>query len=130
MQKQDFLTVMKHRVVIFDGGMGSMLIAAGLTQREVPEQWLITKPEKIGEIHEAYVDAGAEVVTTSTFGANRLKLQSSEAGRKLDPARLNAALEANERLLIKLGRYLGASVHPCCVKLRLHTQFERYHRHG
>lgn len=91
MQKQDFLTVMKHRVVIFDGGMGSMLIAAGLTQREVPEQWLLTKPEKIGEIQEAYVNAGAEVVTTSTFGANRLKLQSSEAGRKLDPARLNAA---------------------------------------
>jgi len=85
----DFLATIKRRVVIFDGGMGSMLIAAGLTQREVPEQWLLTKADKIGEIQEAYVNAGAEVITTSTFGANRLKLQSSEAGRKLDPARLN-----------------------------------------
>jgi len=89
MQKQDFLSVIKRRVVIFDGGMGSMLIAAGLTQREVPEAWLFSKPEKIAKVHGTYIGAGAEVITTATFGASRLKLQSSEAGRKLDAAKVN-----------------------------------------
>jgi len=86
---KDFLATVKRRVVIFDGGMGSMLIAAGLTQRDVPESWLISKPEKIGEVHAAYLAAGAEVVTTATFGASRIKLHSSEAGKKLDPVEVN-----------------------------------------
>jgi len=86
---KDFLATIKRRVVIFDGGMGSMLIAAGLTQREVPEAWLMSKSEKIVEVHAAYLQAGAEVVTTATFGASRLKLHSSEAGRRLDAVRVN-----------------------------------------
>ena len=86
---KDFLSTIKRRVVLFDGGMGSMLIAAGLTQREVPESWVISKPEKIAEVHAGYLAAGAEVMTTATFGANRIKLQSAEAGRKLDPAKVN-----------------------------------------
>jgi methionine synthase I (cobalamin-dependent) len=86
---KDFLATIKRRVVIFDGGMGSMLIAAGLTQREIPEAWLLSKGEKIADVHAAYLLAGAEVVTTATFGASRIKLQSSEAGKRLDPARVN-----------------------------------------
>jgi len=86
---KDFLSTVKRRVVIFDGGMGSMLIAAGLTQREVPEAWVLGKSEKIAEVHAAYLAAGAEVVTTATFGASRLKLQSSEAGKRLDPEKVN-----------------------------------------
>ena len=86
---KDFLSTIKRRVVLFDGGMGSMLIASGLTQREVPESWVISKPEKIAEVHAGYLAAGAEVMTTATFGANRIKLQSAEAGRKLDPAKVN-----------------------------------------
>jgi 5-methyltetrahydrofolate--homocysteine methyltransferase len=86
---KDFLSTVKRRVVIFDGGMGSMLIAAGLTQREVPEAWVLSKGEKIAEVHAAYLAAGAEVVTTATFGASRLKLESSEPGRKLDAGAVN-----------------------------------------
>ena len=86
---KDFLSTIKRRVVLFDGGMGSMLIASGLTQRDVPESWVISKPEKIAEVHAGHLAAGAEVMTTATFGANRIKLQSAEAGRKLDPAKVN-----------------------------------------
>jgi 5-methyltetrahydrofolate--homocysteine methyltransferase len=86
---KDFLATIKRRVVIFDGGMGSMLIAAGLTRRDIPEAWLMSKPEKIAEVHDAYIRAGAEAITTATFGASRIKLQSSEVGKKLDPARVN-----------------------------------------
>jgi 5-methyltetrahydrofolate--homocysteine methyltransferase len=86
---KDFLGTIRRRVVIFDGGMGSMLIEAGLTQREIPETWLFSKSEKIAEIHAAYLEAGAEVVTTATFGASRIKLSATEAGRHLDPVKVN-----------------------------------------
>ena len=103
---KDFLATIKRRVVIFDGGMGSMLIAAGLTQREVPEAWVLSKSEKIGEVHAAYLEAGAEVVTTATFGASRLKLQSSEAGKKLDAARVNEkGVEIARKALERSGKH-------------------------
>jgi methionine synthase I (cobalamin-dependent) len=86
---KDFLGVIKHRVVLFDGGLGTMLIAAGLTRGEIPETWVVSKSEKIGEVHTAYLAAEAEVATTASFGANRIKLQSSEPGRKLDAAKVN-----------------------------------------
>jgi len=116
MQKHDFLETIKRRVVLFDGGMGSMLIAAGLTQREVPEAWLFSKSEKIGEVHAAYLEAGAEVVTTATFGASRLKLQSSEAGKSLDAARVNEkGVEVARKALERSGkreRFIAGDIGP------------------
>lgn len=89
--KRDLLEIIRKKVVLFDGGMGSMLIAAGLGEGEVPESWNISNPEKLIEVHIAYLDAGAEVIQTNTFGATRLKLSSSESGRGVD------VVEANER---------------------------------
>lgn len=63
-----------RRHLLFDGGMGTMLQAAGLEAGARPELLCITDPEAIRRIHAAYVEAGAEVVTTNTFGANALKL--------------------------------------------------------
>ncbi|NLW74395.1 MAG: dihydropteroate synthase [Clostridiales bacterium] len=64
---------LNHGFVIFDGGMGTMLQARGLSAGELPETWNITRPEIVTEIHREYIKAGAEVVTANTFGANRLK---------------------------------------------------------
>jgi 5-methyltetrahydrofolate--homocysteine methyltransferase len=106
MQKQDFLSIIKRRVVIFDGGMGSMLIAAGLTQREIPETWLFSKAQTIAGVHAAYLEAGAEVLTTATFGASRIKLASSEAGKKLDPVKVNArGAEVARRAVEQSGKH-------------------------
>ncbi|HPA53471.1 MAG TPA: homocysteine S-methyltransferase family protein, partial [Bacillota bacterium] len=55
-------------LLIFDGGMGTMLQAHGLKAGELPESWNISNPEKILEIHKAYIDAGADIITTNTFG--------------------------------------------------------------
>ena len=60
--------------LLFDGGMGTMLQAVGLEAGEAPELLCLTEPQKIQAIHEAYVNAGSEVVTTNTFGANARKL--------------------------------------------------------
>ena len=68
----DFLN--KDRLTFFDGAMGTMIQAAGLKGGELPEMYNITHPEVIESIHRAYIEAGADVITTNTFGANSLKL--------------------------------------------------------
>jgi len=59
--------------LILDGGMGTMLQAAGLAPGELPEVWNITHAREVTAIHKAYRDAGAQVMSANTFGANRLK---------------------------------------------------------
>lgn len=54
----------------FDGGMGSML---NLRPGELPEQLNLTEPERVFAIHKAYAEAGADIITANTFGANRIK---------------------------------------------------------
>lgn len=59
--------------MILDGGMGTLLQQAGLAPGEQPERWNLLRPDDIIAIHRAYLEAGAQVMTTNTFGANRLK---------------------------------------------------------
>ena len=63
-----------RRHLLFDGGMGTMLQAAGLKAGALPELLCLTNPDAITRVHAAYVAGGSEVVTTNTFGANALKL--------------------------------------------------------
>ena len=62
----------RNMPLILDGGLGTMLHARGLSPGERPETWNLTRPEVLTEIHRAYLDAGAQVIATNTFGANRL----------------------------------------------------------
>ena len=59
---------------IFDGAMGTMLQAGGLEPGGCPELMNIDHPEVVQHIHEAYIEAGATIIETNTFGASRLKL--------------------------------------------------------
>ncbi|MGN0055341.1 MAG: homocysteine S-methyltransferase family protein [Atopobiaceae bacterium] len=61
----------------FDGAMGTQLQERGMQAGELPELLCLTNPDEIAQIHAAYVRAGAEVVTTNTFGANRAKLATA-----------------------------------------------------
>lgn len=68
---------LKKEFLFFDGAMGTMLQSAGLKAGALPESLNIEKPELIEKIHTAYLEAGADFITTNTFGANRLKLEHS-----------------------------------------------------
>lgn len=68
---------LKKDILIFDGAMGTMLQNRGLALGELPEALNIKSPESIIEIHQAYIEAGSQVITTNTFGANELKLKGS-----------------------------------------------------
>lgn len=67
------LDEMKKRRLYCDGGMGSLLQAAGLAAGELPERWNLSHAEVITDVHRKYLAAGADIMTTNTFGANRLK---------------------------------------------------------
>ncbi len=60
-------------IILLDGGMGTMLQAAGLPIGGQPELWNLTQPETVTAIHRRYVEAGSRVLYTNTFGANRFK---------------------------------------------------------
>lgn len=70
-----FLDVLGTRPVLIDGAMGTMLQSHGLGPGEIPELWNLSHPEILREIHCAYRDAGADILLTNTFGANRCKLE-------------------------------------------------------
>jgi methionine synthase I (cobalamin-dependent) len=61
-------------LVIGDGGWGTMLVAGGLTPGSPPERWTFERPDAIADVARQYADAGAELITTNTFGASPLRL--------------------------------------------------------
>ena len=63
------------QMLLFDGAMGTMLQKRGLTGGELPERYNIEKQDMIKDIHSTYLKSGAEIITTNTFGANRLKMK-------------------------------------------------------
>ncbi len=58
--------------VFFDGGSGTLLQKMGLRGGELPERWNLIHPDRVIELHSGYLNAGADVFNTNTFGANRL----------------------------------------------------------
>lgn len=68
---------MKSNILILDGAMGTQIQQRGLALGQVPETFNIERSEVIEDIHRAYIEAGSHVVTANTFGANRLKLETT-----------------------------------------------------
>lgn len=92
----NFREFLKNHIVYLDGGMGTLLQAAGLAPGEHPERWNLTHPETIKEIHKAYFDAGSHVVSTNTFGANAFKFSDEELEAIIKAAFQNAQAAREE----------------------------------
>ena len=69
---------LNKEVLVFDGGFGSQLQARGMKAGEIPEYYNIDHPDIIIDIHKQYLKAGADFITTNTFGANPLKLEQHQ----------------------------------------------------
>ena len=68
------LEAIKERRLYLDGGLGSMLQAAGLPEGLLPDLWSIQNPEAVQNVHRQYLEAGCRLITTNTFGTNPQKL--------------------------------------------------------
>ena len=74
--KEEIKEQLNKRTLLLDGAMGTMLQVYGLKSGECSEEWNISHPQVVQKIHQEYIRAGADVILTNTFGANRIKLSS------------------------------------------------------
>ena len=68
------LELFGKKALVFDGAMGTMLQARGLKAGQLPETLNSLSPESVLDVHRAYINAGADVISTNSFGANAIKL--------------------------------------------------------
>ena len=115
---------MKQRItenerLLIDGGMGTMLQEAGLPAGYAPDLWNIERPDTVRRIHEAYLAAGAQTITTNTFGSNAERLkkaahtpaETAAAGVRLARAAADAAEGGPRYVALDVGP-LGVFLEP------------------
>ncbi|MBI3794611.1 MAG: homocysteine S-methyltransferase family protein [Nitrospinae bacterium] len=90
-----FVERVSKEVMIIDGSMGALLQGEGLPAGYAPDLWNLEKPDVIVNVHKRYVDAGAQIVITNTFGACVPRLE--EYGRHGDLKAINRAAVENAR---------------------------------
>ena len=71
--------IARKGVLLADGATGTNLFAMGLSSGEAPELWNETAPEKIEALHQGFVDAGADIILTNSFGGTRQRLKLHQA---------------------------------------------------
>ena len=79
------LEYIKNEITYLDGGMGTLLQGMGLAPGELPELWNLTHADRIVAVHKAYFDAGSNVVSANTFGANSLNWVKKSFARSFRP---------------------------------------------
>lgn len=102
----------KENLIYLDGGMGTLLQERGLKAGELPETWNLTHSDVIRDIHRAYFEAGSNVVSTNTFGANPLKFSDSELEDIIRAAIENARI-ARETSGGDQPKFIALDVGPC-----------------
>ncbi|MCX6567906.1 MAG: homocysteine S-methyltransferase family protein [Candidatus Aminicenantes bacterium] len=115
------LDVVKTRTVLLDGAMGTELMARGLPQGTAPEAWNIERPDVVKEIHGEYFTAGADVVSTNSFGGSALKLAGHGLGGRT--YELNLASARLARDVAPAGRYVAGSMGPTGKFLKPQGEF-------
>jgi len=93
---QNFMDYIENDVVIFDGAMGTRLYEKGVYINRVYDELNLSQSALIKEVHQEYLDAGAMVLETNTFGANRFKLGPHGLAEKLEVINFQAAKLARE----------------------------------
>ena len=110
MRGSEIIDRLKREGVIGDGALGTMFYNSGIDLAVSVESLNLDKPELVKELHGEYSDAGAEVVETNTFGANRIKLERFGLGEMIREINYRGAILARQG--IKGAGYVAGSVGP------------------
>src|SRR3954465_6902418 len=103
------------QVVVFDGAMGTMLYNKGVFINQCYDELNLRAPDLVRDVHKAYKKAGAEVLETNTFGANRLKL--AQYGLESQVADINRAAARIAREVAEEDLLVAGAVGPLGVRL-------------
>ncbi len=105
-----FRKVREERILISDGGMGTLLQNLGLKPGHPPETMLLDNPEAVGKVHREYYLAGARMITTNSFGASPMKL--AQFGLEGDMERINTLAVRIARKSVGEDAFIAASIGP------------------
>ncbi|MEJ8553886.1 homocysteine S-methyltransferase family protein [Tepidibacter sp. Z1-5] len=105
------MTKILEELLVFDGAMGTMLQEDGLKPGHCPELMNVDYPDKVIKIHEKYLKAGADVITTNTFGGSSVKLKEYNLEDRVYEIN-SKAVEIARKIADKYNKYVAASVGP------------------
>jgi 5-methyltetrahydrofolate--homocysteine methyltransferase len=116
-KREEFADRLKNEVLILDGSMGAFLQARGLPDGYAPDLWNVEQPEAITAVHREYVNAGADILLTNTFGASRIRL--GEYGAQARVREINiAAAECARRAIGDKRVLVAGDIGPCGTTLQ------------
>ena len=111
MNKQKFLEDLKQKPIVIDGAMGTELYALGVGLDKCFDEQNISNAELVKDVYQTYINSGADVIKTNTFGANAVKL--SKFGLSHLSAQINEAGVKLAKEIIAPEQYLAGSMGPC-----------------
>ncbi len=112
---QEFRTLLSQRAVVADGAMGTVFYAKGVFINRCYDELNLSAPAMVKEVHQEYVKAGAEIIETNTFGANRTRLASFGLAEKLKE--INQAGVRLARECAKESTFIAGAVGPLGVRI-------------
>src|SRR6476620_4820953 len=110
-----FLEALDERVLVCDGAMGTMLYAKGIFINKSFDALNVTQPDLVAEVHQEYVRAGADIVETNTFRANRIKLGTSGIAHRLHA--LNEQGARSARHAAREQAYVAGAIGPVGIRI-------------
>jgi len=110
-----FLDAVEQRVLVCDGAMGTMLYGKGIFLNRCFDELNLTQADLVLEVHQGYVRAGADIIETNTFGANRIKLGAFALADKVHAINLQGARIA--RHAAREQAYVAGAIGPLGIRI-------------
>jgi homocysteine S-methyltransferase len=110
-----FLEALEHRVLVCDGAMGTMLYSRGIFLNRSFDELNVARPDLVTDVHQAYLRAGADVIETNTFGANRVKLGTFGLADRVHDINLHGAKLA--RQAARDQAYVAGAIGPLGIRI-------------
>jgi methionine synthase I (cobalamin-dependent)/5,10-methylenetetrahydrofolate reductase len=111
----DFLSAIEDRVLVCDGAMGTMLYTKGIFISRCFDELNLSAPALVREVHADYVKAGADIVETNTFGANRTKLMTHGLAEQTREINLQGARLAREAA--RANAFVAGAIGPLGIRI-------------